>query len=680
MSLMGARTMEARAIISAQDRTGRVFQQVAGKMRALDHQARAVSQSMVASNGMLAASARALAPLLAPVAIGYGIKTLAGESLSLERTMIQVQKATNASGADLKAYEQNILDLARETGKSKEEIGSIMAAAAFAGRPLEDLARYTAFAAKATSAWGTNAEETGQALAELGNIYKASQGRLEEIGDAINHVADNAAASEKDLVEFLRRSGAVGNQAGLTAEQTIAFGAAMKEVGVGTEVAATTFNTLMNAMALGNEFLDDSKEGFKALGINAAKVQKEFAKKPLETTVKLLERISKIKDPIKRSQVLTDLFGKEYQDNIAILAGNLGGLEKALGLVGNKGAYAGSIMQGFQKAMDTDVGRIERATQALDVLATRSGNAFKVMAGSAAEEINRFVDSVEKGDTSVQRLLTYYNELQKGRDGTNDIQSPAEDLNRWAEENWGRFTPRALFDEYFGRTGAEARAKGQSAAIAEDVARENEALAREARAQRARDEAQRRLTGGPLLPSERRRFELERGRAEDELRAAAPAATEIRRTRAALPGQVADLERRVASGDRLMSFARPPSEPVFQAGPGLLSFAPNRSGMALTGGLTGKAEAVVSQPVDVTGKVEAVLSQPIDLTGKVEAVVTQPVDVTGKVEAEIVGQATVNVRVQVEGGGRVVGMGAESTGNIRANLGTSMPHIKAGPR
>ena len=43
-------------------------------------------------------------------------------------------------------------------------------------------------------------------------------------------------------------------------------------------------------------------------------------------------------------------------------------------------------------------------------------------------------------------------------------------------------------------------------------------------------------------------------------------------------------------------------------------------------------------------------------------------------------KAQVDVRVRVEGEGRVVGMSAESSGNIRANVGTSMPHIKAGPR
>jgi hypothetical protein len=47
----------------------------------------------------------------------------------------------------------------------------------------------------------------------------------------------------------------------------------------------------------------------------------------------------------------------------------------------------------------------------------------------------------------------------------------------------------------------------------------------------------------------------------------------------------------------------------------------------------------------------------------------------GKVQAEVKGQAEVKVTVAVEGGGRVTGLSATSSGNIKASAGTSMPHI-----
>lgn len=608
---MSTRIMEARAVISATDKTGRVFQMIAGKMRALTQHSRTMNASMAASNHMLASSARALAPLVAPAAVGYGIKTLAGEALSFERTMIQVQKATNASGDELKAYENTILDLSRETGKTQEEIGGIMAAAAFAGRPVQDLARYTAFAAKATSAWGTNAEETGQALAEIGNIYKASQSRLEEIGDAVNYVADNAAAGEKDLIEFLRRSGAVGNQAGLSAEQTIAFGAALKEVGVGTEVAATTFNTLMSAMALGDDFLDDSKEGFKALGLNAAKVQKEFAKKPLETTVKLLERIAKISDPIKRTQVLTDLFGKEYADNIAVLTGNLGGLQKALGLVGDKTKYVGSVSSNFATSMNTDVGRIERATQAIDTLMTRAGNGFKIAGGDIAEAINGFVDATEKGENLFQKI--------QARNRAYNLELYGTEQSPYVTEEERQLKESADFYQGLFKKAYEAIVPSSRSAADEEGRRE-------AIQERQRQLAQAQRIAADLMD----RADSQRASGGFGLR---------------------DTERRLFFADHDLEVMRRAEQGRMTAGRPTYPWAGDDS----------DARGVSS--------ISANSSLP-----------PRPVDVTGKVEAEVKGQATVNVRVQVEGPGRVVGMDASSSGHIRAEAGTSMPHIKAGPR
>jgi hypothetical protein len=66
----------------------------------------------------------------------------------------------------------------------------------------------------------------------------------------------------------------------------------------------------------------------------------------------------------------------------------------------------------------------------------------------------------------------------------------------------------------------------------------------------------------------------------------------------------------------------------------------------------------------------------------IKATVDQPVpvDVTGQVSLDPASKVDVNVKVSVEGEGRVTGMSASSSGNAQGNVGTSMPHIKAGPR
>jgi TP901 family phage tail tape measure protein len=686
--------MTAEARITAKDGTGRVFNDISRKIdavskaahranaasnataartaRVLDHQMRQADRIGSAVNGALLGAA---SRVLAPAAVGYGIKLATDQAISLERTMIEVGKATNASGDDLKAYEKSILDLSRATGKTKEEIGGIMAAAAFAGRPTQDLTRYTEYAAKATAAWGTSAEETGQALAEIANTYKASQSRLEEIGDAINHVADNAAARESDLIEFIRRSGAAGDQAGLSAEQTIAFGAAMKEVGVNTEVAANTFNTLMNMMALGNGFLDKSREGYAALGLNAEKVQKEFAKKPLETTVKLLERISKIKDPIKAAEIRTLLFGKEYQDNIAILSGNLGGLEKSLGLVADRSRYAGSVFSNFTTSINKDVGKIDRAARSIEVLGVRAGNAFKGIAGSVAEEINQVVDKIERGETILDRLEAQRRarEIAAGRDPDaakkaleaeiKEQQEAGEKIREWVFGDKDMTLQRWIFPTQ------DDMMKAVRSSVAEDLGKDQ----REAADLRERAERQRASGHFGLRDTQRRLYEVE-SRLENR-RLFERRGHEDQRT-------LDDLNRRVAYAQN-----RPDWGGLGKVqGQGWKGSRALGTDGAMPGGTSagaigfGNFGSLLNSLTDIKATVDQPI--PVDVTGKVDATVQQPVpvDVTGKVDAEVKGAATVNVRVQVEGGGRVTGMSAESTGNIRANVGTSMPQIKAGPR
>ncbi|MFG1414065.1 phage tail tape measure protein [Xanthobacter sp. VTT E-85241] len=332
------------------------------------------------------------APILGAAAVGAGAKQAFDTSIGFERGMDDVQRATDVSAEDLGKLAKGLMDLARATGTSKEELASLMAAGGFAGRPKGELPAFTEYAAKASRAWGVNAGDTGQALAEIGNMFDADQARIQEIGDAVNTVADNTAAKESDLLSVLRRTGQLGRQSGLTPEQTLAFAAAQKSVGVGDEVASSTFNTLMNAMALGEGFLKDSADGYKALGLNPHNVQKDFASKPLETTLMLLQRINSIKDPIKKAETLTNLFGKEYQDNIATLSSQYENLTKILAGVAEKTQYVGSVQKGFDQQLTKDFSKYDRAWQSIDVLMTRVGDYLKGGVGVVSQGI---IDTVE---------------------------------------------------------------------------------------------------------------------------------------------------------------------------------------------------------------------------------------------------------------------------------------------
>lgn len=419
------------------------------RFKRLQDQAQARSQAM-------SFVAPAIATTAAVTAATAGMRS----ALSLERQMYDVQRATDASGDALKRYEDSILDMARATGKTKEELAGMLAAAGFAGRPKDEILRFTEYASKATVAWGTNAQETAQSLAEIGNIYQANQKRIEEIGDTINTVADNSASKESDLIDILRRAGGAGKTLGISAEKTIAFGAALKELGVRTETAA------MGMQALFGRISGDDKgfvEGLQSVGINARKFKQSVGKDATGAILQMLAALSKL-EGTKRIETLEKMFGKEYGDDIGRLVSALPQLNKLLGIAQDRAKAIGSVRAGFQIATEKDFNRIDRAQQAMDVLAVRVGNSFKLMAGQAAEGINNAVDSLEKGESRLQRLMGYLN----GRRGEDEPLKPGEYIDsltgevRRADEPdpVGDFV-RKKFDKKFGANSSQAETFGR---------------------------------------------------------------------------------------------------------------------------------------------------------------------------------------------------------------------------
>lgn len=384
----------AEAIITAQNR---LRPGLVSAARDLD---RFRNQQSRTTAAFASTAARALATVGGAYAAMAGVRNALKSSISLEREMYNVQRATDSSGAALKKQEQFILDLARATGKTKEELAQMYAAAGFAGRPARELGQFTDYAAKATVAWGTNAQETGQALAEIGNIYSANQRRIEAIGDAINTVADSSASSEKDLVEILRRVGGAGKGLGISAENMLAFGAALKEVGVGTEVAATGLNAMLTKISVPDDGFD---EALKKIGLAPKKFRASVDKDATGSILSLLKALQKL-EGTKRIAVLKDLFGMEYADDISRMVGGLGRINELIGVANDKTKALGSVRSGFAIALEKDFNKLDRATQSIDTLMVRVGNHLKEIGGGFAEIINKAVDSSEKATQRLDRL------------------------------------------------------------------------------------------------------------------------------------------------------------------------------------------------------------------------------------------------------------------------------------
>lgn len=410
---LGQATRELDAFRRLQSRSSSAFSSSAARQNAAAARQAAFQSRTFGREGSIAAlagtSARALGAVGGAYAAISAVRHAEKSARSFEKEIYSVQRATDTSGDALKAQENTLLDLSRATGKTKEELAQLYAAGGFAGRPARELARFTEYAAKATVSWGTNAEETGQAMAEIGNIYQVNQRRIEEIGDVINTVADKSASKEKDLLEYLTRVGGAGKSLGISAENMIAFGAAMKEVGVRTDVAATGIQAVFNKALVQD---DDFDEELKKIGVNVKSFRKLVDKDATGAILVMLKALDKLKGA-KRQGALKDMFGLEYADDVGRLSGSLPRLIELLAVANDRKNALGTVRKDFTLALTKDFNKVERATASMEVMAVRIGNSLKSIGGSAAEAINEVVDTIEQAEQRADRLKRIDAEAKK---------------------------------------------------------------------------------------------------------------------------------------------------------------------------------------------------------------------------------------------------------------------------
>nr|WP_265036324.1 phage tail tape measure protein [Wolbachia endosymbiont (group A) of Anomoia purmunda] len=92
------------------------------------------------------------------------------------------------------------------------------------------------------------------------------------------------------------------------------------------------------------------------LKINAKEFEKAIGKNAQGTLLKFLETIAKLGKQ-ERSSVLFDLFGLEYQDDIALLIGSLDEYKKSLRLINAE--YQGSMQREFENRANTTANNLQ---------------------------------------------------------------------------------------------------------------------------------------------------------------------------------------------------------------------------------------------------------------------------------------------------------------------------------
>ena len=206
---------------------------------------------------------------IAATAIGVGLIASTKAAIDFESSISQVRKVVDGldSPDSLQEIRQEILQLSKEMPITAQGFAEIYAAAGATGVARSEIQAFAVDVAKMSIAFDMTAEEAGQAMGKMRASMGLSQKDVVLLADAMNLLDANGASAAKQLVDFALRSGAIGQQAGLSAVQTTAFGSAMIGAGVETEVAATSFNNMVKALSKGESITDRQVSALQRLGL-----------------------------------------------------------------------------------------------------------------------------------------------------------------------------------------------------------------------------------------------------------------------------------------------------------------------------------------------------------------------------------------------------------------------------
>ncbi|ENH0767178.1 phage tail tape measure protein [Escherichia coli] len=402
----------SRATEQINQRTAQYNRQLAEQQRRLDavnqaqarySRAKETGEKMM-SGGMKTAAVGAAT--LAPVAAA--VKSYSSLEDAMKGVAKQVNGLRDDSGNRTPQYEEMqraIMDASEKLPMANGAVdyaalveGGARMGVANSDDPWEkqkaDLLAFASMAAKASVAFELPADQLSESLGKIAGLYKIPTQNIEQLGDAINYLDDNAKSKGSDIIDVLQRVGGLASQ--LDYKQAAALGSTFLTLGSPAEVAASATNAMVRELSIATVQSDKFLGALDEIGVNAEKVQKSMSVDAMGTIISVLEASKKLA-PDKQVANLTQIFGKEFGDDAQKLANNLPELRRQIELT--QGAAAKGSMN-----RESDINKASLSAQ-WQLTKTGAVNALSSAGETLREPLMDIMLTVSKVVGSVRRWV-----------------------------------------------------------------------------------------------------------------------------------------------------------------------------------------------------------------------------------------------------------------------------------
>lgn len=343
-------------------------------------------------------------------AVMGSIRGLADPAIKFESAMADVRKVVDFDTPEqFKEMGNDILKLTRTIPMAGEEIAAIVAAGGQSGVARENLLGYAKDAATMGVAFDMAAGDAGEAMATMANVLGKPITEMAQFGDVINHLSDNANSKAKDIVNVITRVGSDTRMLGLSENQAAALGSTFLSMGKAPELASQAVKGMSSAF-LQLKAGAHEKE-LKQLGFTTKSFAAAMNKDAQGAISSFIEKVKKMpKD--KQYPILAKVFGKQYADDVLLLAQNTGEYNRQLGLLqetdenGNL-KYIGSMQREFENRSNTTENKLTKLKNSLTEIAEKIGKAFLPVITSFVENITPVIYSITEWVETNPQLMEW---------------------------------------------------------------------------------------------------------------------------------------------------------------------------------------------------------------------------------------------------------------------------------
>lgn len=318
-------------------------------------------------------------------------------AMDFESSMADVRKVVDFdTPQQFKQMGDDLLQMTHRIPMAGRELAQIAASGGQLGIARKDIAGFTETVAKMSVAFDMAADQAGDSMAKLANVYKIPIAQIGRLGDAINHLSNSSPAKASDLVNTLGRVGGVAKQFGLTELQTASLANAFISLGKTPEIAGTAINGMLTKLSTADRQGGKFQRTLKNMGISAQELKANIAKNGEQALVDFLKQLNKL-PKADQMGALVDLFGLEYADDVAVLAGNIEAYEKSIRALKETGSdgkplFAGSMDKEFAARSATTANNVQLLKNQLMHLAISIGSVMLPAVNSLVAGLKPWVD------------------------------------------------------------------------------------------------------------------------------------------------------------------------------------------------------------------------------------------------------------------------------------------------